>query len=378
MHFYSFTTAVLLLWIELLPLCSAVATDCPVLEGRGTLSSDDVSSRLDTLHRLVLKHVRVEGDLNLEQEVDEFTTEDVVFAGRVTVHSTQGALSFTNSQFLRPLDLYLSGVKRLEFFNCVFEEDANFHSVKTEEFWLNNSVFRGHAVFVAMKVKSLLNLADVKFEKSVDFAGAVIGELNETRVRTNQPIEIRWEQFGETWLHSSLSWATAVDKEDRRSRLEQVELRLRFWQRNFLALGYKTDALEASYQIVNLRTKYFLTPARAEWWAALFLGLPNRYGTRPYRPLWVSLGVILLYAAIYYLSDPFVSQEGKSHYPKTPLLMFSLLFSIDTFVPLIAISGVKEWGWYVSDGFRWVVLSERVLGLALGGLAAYSIGSYVF
>jgi hypothetical protein len=54
------------------------------------------------------------------------------------------------------------------------------------------------------------------------------------------------------------------------------------------------------------------------------------------------------------------------------------LFSLDTFFPVIDLSGVKSWGWTVSERYRWVVLSERVLGFVISALAAYSIGSFVF
>jgi hypothetical protein len=59
--------------------------------------------------------------------------------------------------------------------------------------------------------------------------------------------------------------------------------------------------------------------------------------------------------------------------PNKPFFLFSLFYSLDTFVPVVNITGVKDWGWSVANAFRWIVVIERVLGLSISVLAAYSI-----
>ena len=60
-----------------------------------------------------------------------------------------------------------------------------------------------------------------------------------------------------------------------------------------------------------------------------------------------------------------------------PLAAFSLLYSIDTFIPFITVTGVKDWGYATKGWSYWgIELWERLAGLYLFGAAAYSITSY--
>jgi hypothetical protein len=72
------------------------------------------------------------------------------------------------------------------------------------------------------------------------------------------------------------------------------------------------------------------------------------------------------------LEDP--DEAGK---PKAPLWTFSLLYSVDTFVPFVTVSNIKEWGWKIADDWRWWELLEQILGFFLFSAAAYSLGSYI-
>ena len=58
--------------------------------------------------------------------------------------------------------------------------------------------------------------------------------------------------------------------------------------------------------------------------------------------------------------------------------VYALLYSLDTFVPLVDITGVKGWGCALSQQFRGLELAERLLGVIIASLAAYSVGSYLF
>jgi hypothetical protein len=237
---------------------------------------------------------------------------------------------------------------------------------------LNGSRFKDHSVFVNMNVAKLLNLADVMFEKSVDFSGARIGEMNPIRLSSDAPIQILWSQFGCAWRDRLYSWALATEGDDRRSRLQQFETALQFWKRNFASLGQKRDELEANYELVRLRKRYFVRKYGLGWWVSTCLELPSRFGTRPLRPPIVGIVLVLAFGCIYWWTDPFRATVPNP-LDKRPLWAFAILYSVDTFVPLVHITGVGDWGWAVSNPYRWLVLFERVLGLATSVLAAYSI-----
>jgi hypothetical protein len=82
--------------------------------------------------------------------------------------------------------------------------------------------------------------------------------------------------------------------------------------------------------------------------------------------------MIFLFGFVYWFADPFQPVRSDA-LAKKPLFLFSLLYSLDSFVPVVNVSGVKEWGWVVANEYRWLVLIERVLGLTTSVLAAYSI-----
>jgi hypothetical protein len=168
---------------------------------------------------------------------------------------------------------------------------------------------------------------------------------------------------------------------------EQVtESQLLFWKNNFIGLGYVADARLVNYEIIKLRRES-MDPLSVEWVVTGLLGLPSGFGTKPYRPLWVSLIVVLAFSVLYWLGNAFAkdkedegdgkARSNKPARPVRPSFFFSLLYSIDTFVPLVAVTGVKEWGWKTSDEYRWIEVSERIFGLVLFGAAAYSVGTYV-
>jgi len=350
-----------------------------VVTGPGIRQADDIKAIVNKHSLVKLRNLNIEGKLEFdyEQPVALFECENVEFAKEFEASGPKGNFTFRNTTFHGGANFYLCELQNLEFDHCNFHGEATFHSVHTPKLWLNGSSFLLDAIFVATQVADL-NLADAHFEKAVDFSGAVIGEFNAPRLRSREPIIISWAQFGRNQLAHSLEWATAPDKEeDRLSRLKQVETELLFWKRNFSALGAQRDARIANYEIIRLRQTYFMRPRQIEWWATMLLGLPNAYGTSPYRPLWIALIIIGGFAVLYWWTDPFVVESEVQKYPKKPLLPFALFYSVDTFLPVISVTGVKDWGWKISQKYRWVELLERLLGLAVGTLAAYSLGSYL-
>lgn len=53
------------------------------------------------------------------------------------------------------------------------------------------------------------------------------------------------------------------------------------------------------------------------------------------------------------------------------------MYSVDTFLPVFDVTGVKEWGWQLLPSYRWVTVTERLLGLLILYSAAYSLTYYV-
>jgi hypothetical protein len=86
---------------------------------------------------------------------------------------------------------------------------------------------------------------------------------------------------------------------------------------------------------------------------------------------------IVAFAVVYWRSTAFVPDAGKRQRSNRPLLLFSLLFSVDTFLPLINLTDVRSWGWRIRDGLHWVELCERIVGVLLSAAVAYSVTSYL-
>ena len=86
---------------------------------------------------------------------------------------------------------------------------------------------------------------------------------------------------------------------------------------------------------------------------------------------------MILFGVVYWLRDPFVQKPDQTVRERRPRILFSLLLNLDTFTPVVNLSGVQDWGWMVSDGYRWLEVTQRALGVLVLGAAAYSVGSYL-
>ena len=108
--------------------------------------------------------VQIRGNLDIAQGLTTLTAENVVFEGRVSITSLERRpkLTFSHVTFRESVDFYLSEFESIACFDCRFEADANFHSVRANSLELLGSTFDGHAIFVAINVEHL-NLADVHF-----------------------------------------------------------------------------------------------------------------------------------------------------------------------------------------------------------------------
>jgi hypothetical protein len=379
------------------------------------VNASELQRLLKEKRRIRLENVHIKGRLVLSEPFDFLAAKNVVFdagmdGSRPEVSPEKipafGRLELEEVSFHGPVDLYLAEYSDLKIENSVFEKDATFHSLATPCFWLSGSSFEGQATFVSLTV-NFLQITDTKFKEGADFSGAVISDdFSALRLHSGKPLLIRWEQFGPKWYDQTLDWAIETDaeyreilanydsarkkyawlpkrppppmsNEEERSRLEQLEGELSFWKRNFEQLGLPIDARLANYRINELRRNHFLSyPAKATNW---ILEKPNGFGTNPYRPLFYSIGFILVFAFVLFLRDPFIESTAPPKIPsrpKRPLILFALLYSIDTFIPIITVTGVKDWGWAVKADYRWVELTERLIGLCLSSLAAFSLSIY--
>jgi len=316
----------------------------------------------------------------------EFQGRRLVFQGVVfdsgieivdlSAYAFRGGLRFDECDFLGSADFSRSfDLVWLE--SCWFAADADFHSLDYKKLWVRKCTFDGHANFNGISVTEVLQLSDDHFSKSVTLIGAELDSLAAERLSTSEPIDLRWAQFGPTWLKGSL------DELDR--RIQEGSLRkpsyvratlseLEFWKRNFHLLDRGADEKEAAYWIVAVQRRFETNPLNVA--SSWLLELPSRYGTRPYRPLFISVGCIFVFAILFWRWNVFERSTGvEQARPSTPRPLFALLFSLETFIPFLDITGVRSWGWGVRSEFRWLELSERLLGLVFSALAAYSIGS---
>jgi hypothetical protein len=116
------------------------------------------------------------------------------------------------------------------------------------------------------------------------------------------------------------------------------------------------------------------------WLGSVVRELPNRYGTEPYLPIIFGLIVILVCGVVYWLANPFVpAADPPRTRSKSPRFFFAMLYSVETFVPILKVTGIKDWGWVIKDSaWRWLEAFEGLAGGLLTILAAYSLSVYPF
>jgi hypothetical protein len=354
--------------------------DYPVLQGP-SVSAQQVEEALKTDNGVNLASTKVEGDLELPRGgFESLAANDTVFAGDLTLGECEDCpakpdkttLYFEDSDFEGKVDFYFYDPESLQFIDCRFKQKATFHSLNSPKFKLNGSIFDSDAIFTAMDVVEL-GLWEVHFKDSADFAGAQIASVNTFRLRADEPIYIRWSQLGDRWVEEALGWATSADVEE---RLPQYESQLMFWKNNFVELGYVSDARSVNYEIIKYRSEYLM--GWPGWTATTVLGFASAFGTKPFRPFWISALAIIIFGVIYGASNrSFSLKEGKSSESNQPHIGFALLYSLDTFIPFVTVTDVREQEWKISDSHQWLELIEQLLGFALFSAAAYSITSYV-
>jgi uncharacterized protein YjbI with pentapeptide repeats len=323
-------------------------------------------------------------DIQAEAANQDVSLSDGVVQGELTLrYDEEKSLTFRNVIFEN--DLNIDGIfGSINFDHCRFNRNVRLYVVRSPNLIIRSSEFLGSVTF-NVDVTGF-TLFECDFAKSVNLYGAKFGKtkgnaINITRITSKEPIQISWEQFGEKWLQDLISSRNLGDPEARESNIRHILTELEFWRDNFSRLGHKRDATEVLYQINEYVRVWVpeLQPSRLERYAGLLLKWPSRFGTRPFRPLWLALVVICFFAVIYWIKDPFTEKDKTKPptKPRRPLAIFALMYSIDTFVPAIDISRVREWGWELTPSYRWVAVAERLVGLLIVYAAAYSLTYYV-
>ena len=364
-----------------------VAERLPVLS-KPDISAQEIISTVERAGGVRLRNTTVRGPLHLSlanHREPIIIAETVTFQDRVQIEAGSEyeagpdsarfvSLAISNSQFLGPVELENS-FYNVDLRDCTFARDLKFNGTFgiIDHLWLNGTTVEGDISFADIYPIHDLNLYDALLKGHVEFFSTFVGDMNTTRLRTHQPINIRWSQFGDGWLENSLSWAGATDQPHRR---EYVETGLMFWKNNFAQLGYERDERQVRFELIKFRRKY-LSPSQLEWWATYVLEFPNGFGTSPYRPLWLGFLFVDIFAVLYWKKRVFVLKDPEKQAYRPPPLLLSLLYSLDTFIPVVTVTDVKTWGWEIAPAYKRLELVERVIGLVIFALSAYSIGSYV-
>jgi hypothetical protein len=285
---------------------------------------------------------------------------------------TLGSLYLSGSHFKDSTAIAELSFDTLDCTNCTFDRDADFHSLYVKRMLLDWAVFKGAAGFIAMNLDGPLSLRDVRFEKTVSFAGASLEEFEGARLQAAQPIVISWSQFGNEWAARRRAFVFGLKSGNNRdAHAAQLREEFRFWRRNFEELGLEEDAREANYALVKLERREDFVVYKLNTYAPYVLALASGYGTDPYRPFWVAVGAIILFGFIFW---PIGFQELGPNgriiaVPGRYWLPFGMAFSVQTFVPFLKVSGMKEWE---LRRLWWLAPTESVIGVIVFGVAAYS------
>jgi hypothetical protein len=359
----------------------------PNLSNR-TISANELEEILDRNLGATLRNVTIEGKLHLPERLKYLKAVHVTLPDGLDASPEEGnakvrrgSIRFEESTFGGLVEFYLADIKSLTFVDCDFKNVASFHSLKADELRVLSSTFRSRARFANMRIQSTFVLFDVDFEGYANFAGSVAsGYVSLWRLDSSKPIILEWSLLSRRWIDTLTSWADAPEwRNEHKSRALQVETEMRFFKKNFEEIGQKRDALEVNRALIQFHRSHFLSPRDVEWWLTYILEWPTSYGTRPYRPVWIAVAVIVLFAILFFLLNVFKTSDGSSPAtaPTHRRIGYSVVYSVNAFVPLLKLMDEDKWGWKLSSRYRWLELIERVCGLVVTLLAAYSVSSYV-
>ena len=357
------------------PVAAAGPGDAPVR--KTVLESKDVERQLTRTGSMTLEQVTVKGDLRLPTGTKSFSATSSTFEGRITAERLTGGpdITINDSVIKGRVSMAKSAVGALHLEKTEFASPVDFTYMKIGELWFNSSIFDSSVDLSYTEIRGMLNLFDVKLGGYTDFTNAKFSELDVTELFASAPINIELALL-EPGFDDFESWVEAGGEGDLHRRASIYQATLRFWKRNFDEINRPRDAQLTNRRLILSQYRYFLTPTDFEWWTIRPMDWLTAYGTRPFRPLLISAALILLFALLFMATRTLAAKDGKSVAGQRRSLA-SLTFSVQNFIPFVKVYDREEWGWTTTPNHQWLVTLERVVGLVISGVAAFSVGSYV-
>jgi hypothetical protein len=261
----------------------------------------------------------------------------------------------------------------LSCFQCTFTKPVHVDASRVDSLRLDFSSVTRPLAIVRSDI-DILEIEDTDFGSSVDLTGSRINIFDMPCVN-GQVVYIAWSQFGKKWLQGMLG-GEDLKSPTGRADVANAQHALSCWQADFTQIGSDNDALTAHHEAIKLQRK--ITPMWTwAWLSAWALELRDGYGTAPWRPVAISAGIIVLFALIYTLTNAFQQAGDTPPVAKSPLLLFALAYSLETFIPVFSVTGIKQWGWRIQSWVRWLEVAEAVLGAIFTLLSAYSITAHL-
>jgi hypothetical protein len=278
------------------------------------------------------------------------TGTNVSFEGRVTLQPKNGAIELVDSTFSRPSE-FVDTFSSFHCRGCLFKSPVQFRGVRVDDF----------------------NFRDAVFDQSADFFDVTLERPRLTCFR-GKPISITWDQLGEAWMKTQLAEARSTDPE---APYEQLKAAILCWSDNFQTIGFERDATKARYAAAKVTREHLEQAPSLAWLFAWAPELVDGWGTRPWQPFVVGSVLILVFWAIFWAGCPFAQVKDKPK-PRTPAWAFAFFYSVETFIPVLKVTGIKDWGWTTAGYGRWVEVTEALLGALLTAIAAYTFAANVF
>jgi hypothetical protein len=339
-----------------------------------TLTADELRAAMATYHRIVLRDVVVEGFLIIPSEMEALSGEDVTFAGRVEAdyseRETTRDIELNFARFEEPVNLSFSTWRQIFCSECVFEQDVTMAYVRAENLQIRDSRFVGRLDLARSNVEAL-GLFNVSLEDGGDLTGATATSLGTAGLTSREPIEVEWSFFGDKWFEAANDRLQSSEPSAQRYAALEIEADFRFWRQNFDRLGRESDVWLVNRQLALFHRDHFLRPTDASWWTTAAIDITTGYGTAPYRIFLLSFLAIVIFG-VAYLGLGAVQPAGDDM-PAPSRVLFALVYSLETFVPLVRITSRSTWNWEIDEHYNALVMLETLLGIVASVIAGYSL-----
>jgi uncharacterized protein YjbI with pentapeptide repeats len=284
----------------------------------------------------------------------------VTFDGRVQFSgrffNDQGKLELTDSTFSRP-SVFAGNFTTLECTGCEFKSTATFTDATIER----------------------LDLTDAVFDEPPDFSHARLGAAELPCFR-GKPLYITWSQLDRAWLQRKLDRAGGTGSGESFGPAlgyQQLKNALLCWRDNLNAIGFQRDATEVHRAAVLIARDHLDSKPSTAWVFAWAPELIDGWGTRPWQPFVVGAGFVIVYFIAFATMSSYFEEAKPDPVAREPIVVFAFFYSVETFIPILKVTGVKDWGWRTKGPARWVEVSEAFVGAILSALAAYSFAAHV-